>query len=94
MFNAADYLDYWPRRMLFFSQEQSIFLRNPSLRVVVLIYRKKTNEVEMENPKRRQCSVYFFRMKTPATPLYNFFCHSLARKQKSIIFCPILINVM
>lgn len=61
MFSAADYLDYWQRRMLFFSKEQSIFLRNPSLRVVVLIYRKKLTKVKWKTPKEDNAVFIFLR---------------------------------
>ena len=61
MFSAADYLHYWQRRMLFFSKEQSIFLRNPSLRVVVLIYRKKLTKVKWKTPKEDNAVFIFLR---------------------------------
>lgn len=61
MFSAADYLDYWQRRMLFFSKKQSIFLRNPSLRVVVLIYRKKLTKVKWKTPKEDNAVFIFLR---------------------------------
>ena len=61
MFSAADYLDYWQRRMLFFSKEQSIFLRKPSLRVVVLIYRKKLTKVKWKTPKEDNAVFIFLR---------------------------------